>query len=88
MPTSKARLQVVLSDEPAAKIKALADERGLSVSAMISQLVHAALQLQEFQPKPDLTSLKAEMVKAAIAGGDISDHKIAALLELVEDLTK
>ena len=88
MPTSKTRLQVILADEPAAKVKTLADDRGLSVSAMCSQLIHAALQLKEFQPKPDLTSLKAEMVKAAIAGGDISDHKIAALLELVEDLTK
>ena len=88
MPTSKTRLQVILSDEPAATVKTLAEERGLSISAMCSQLIHAALELKEFQPKPDLRAVKAEMVKAAIAGGDISDIKLAALLELVEDLTK
>ena len=88
MPTSKPRLQVILPDPASERVKALAEERGLSVSAMCSQLIHAALELKEYQPKPDLTSVKAEMVKAAIAGGDISDFKIAALLELVEDIGK
>ena len=88
MPTQKARLQVVLADEPASRVKALAKERGLSVSAMCSHLIHAALDRPEFQPKPDLTQLKGEAVKAAIEGGNISDFKIAALLSLVEDLTK
>ena len=88
MPTQKARLQVVLADEPAARVKALAKERGLSVSAMCSHLIHVALERPEFQPKPDLSELKGEAVKAAIQGGNISDFKIAALLSLVEDLTK
>ena len=88
MPTQKARLQVVLAEEPAKRVKALAKERGLSVSAMCSQLIHAALERPEFQPKPDLSLLKGEVVKAAIKGGNINDFKIAALLELVEDLSK
>ena len=88
MPTSKPRLQVILQDHATERVKALAEERGLSVSAMCSQLIHAALKLKEFQAKPDLSSVKAEMVKAAIQGGDISDFKLAALLELVEDLGK
>ena len=88
MPTQKARLQVVLADEPAARVKALAKERGLSVSAMCSQLIHAALDLPQYQPKPDLTHLKGDAVKAAIKGANISDFKIAALLSLVEDLSK
>ena len=88
MPTHKARLQVVLADQPAEKVKALAKERGLSVSAMCSHLIHAALDLPEFQPKPDLSQVKGDAVKAAIQGGNISDFKIAALLSLVEDLTK
>jgi len=88
MPTQKARLQVVLADEPAARVKALAKERGLSVSAMCSLLIHAALDLAEFQPKPDLSKIKGEVVKAAIDGANIGDLKIAALLSLVEDLTK
>ena len=86
MPTSKTRLQVILSDEPAAKVKALAEERGLSVSAMCSQLIHAALELKEFQPKPDLSKYNNEMVKAAIGGHDIADFKIAALLELITEI--
>ena len=69
MPTQKARLQVVLADEPAARVKTLAEERGLSVSAMCSQLIHAALKLAEFQPSPDLTQIKGEAVRAAIEGG-------------------
>ena len=88
MPTQKARLQVVLADEPAERVKALAKERGLSVSAMCSHLIHAALDLPEFQPKPDLSQLKGAAVKAAIEGGNISDFKIRALLSLVEDLSK
>ena len=88
MPTQKARLQVVLADEPASRVKALAKERGISVSAMCSQLIHAALGLPHYQPKPDLSQIKGQAVKAAIEGGNINDFKIAALLELVEDLSK
>ena len=88
MPTNKARLQVILGDHAANQVKILAEERGLSVSAMCSQLLHAALLLDEFQPKPDLKQLKGAAVKAAIEGGNISDFKIAALLSLVEDLSK
>ena len=88
MPTQKARLQVVLADEPAERVKALAKERGLSVSAMCSHLIHAALDLPEFQPKPDLSKIKGDVVRAAIEGANIGDSKIAALLSLVEDLTK
>ena len=84
MPTSKTRLQVILSDEPAGKVKALAEERGLSVSAMCSQLIHAALQLKEFQTKPDLSVYHDQAVKAAIAGSDIGDMKLATLLDIVE----
>ena len=88
MPTRKARLQVVLAEEPAERVKALAKERGLSVSAMCSQLIHAALDKPEFQPKPDLTQVKGNAVKAAMEGANISDFKIRALLSLVEDLSK
>ena len=83
MPTQKARLQVVLGEEPASRVKALAEERGLSVSAMCSQLIHAALKLPEFREKPDLSQLKAEMVRCAIEGGDIADIKIAHILDAV-----
>ena len=86
MPTRKARLQVVLNDEAAERVKALCEERGLSVSAMCSQLIHAALKLPEFREKPDLSQLKAEMVKCAIQGGDIADLKIAQLLDVVTAL--
>ena len=88
MPTSKARLQVILGDEAAETVKTLAQARGLSVSAMLSQIVHRALQLPEFRTKPDLSKVKAEAVKTAIEGGNISDFKIAALLEIVEELSK
>ena len=84
MPTSKSRLQVILGDEATDTVKQLAQERGLSVSAMLSQLVHAALQLQEFKPKPDLSVYHDQAVKAAIAGSDIGDMKLATLLEIVE----
>ena len=86
MPTSKTRLQVILGDSASDKVKTLAEQRGLSVSAMCSQLIHAALALPEFQPKPDLSMVKSEMVKAAIGGHDIADFKIAALLELITEI--
>ena len=86
MPTKKARLQVVLNDEAAERVKTLCEERGLSVSAMCSQLIHAALKLPEFREKPDLSQLKAEMVRCAIQGGDIADIKIAHLLDAVTAL--
>ena len=83
MPTKKARLQVVLNDDAAERVKAPCEERGLSVSAMCSQLIHAALKLPEFREKPDLSQLKAEMVRCAIQGGDIADIKIAHILDAV-----
>lgn len=88
MPTSKTRLQVILGDQATDTVKRLAEERGLSVSAMLSQLVHAALNLKEFRVKPDLGSYKDQMVKNALAGADIGHVKLAALLELVETLSK
>ena len=88
MPTSKTRLQVILEDQATDTVKRLAEERGLSVSAMLSQLVHAALNLKEFRVKPDLAFYKDQMVKTALAGGDIRDVKLSALLQLVETLSK
>lgn len=86
MPTKKARLQVVVSDDAAERVKTLAEERGLSISAMCGQLIHAALRLSEFKEKPDLSQLKAEMIRCAIQGGDIADPKIAELLAVVTNL--
>ena len=87
MPTKKARLQVILPDAATEHVKELAEERGISVSAMTSQLIHAALQLKEYRRKPDLAAIKGEAVKTAIEGGDISDHKLEALLRLVAQLS-
>ena len=88
MPTKKARLQVILADEATDQLKKLAEERGLSVSAMTSHLIHAALRLPEFQLKPDLSKFKGQAVETAILGGDIGDPKIRALLSLFTELTK
>ena len=88
MPTKKARLQVILRDEATEQVKALAEKRGLSVSAMLSELVHTALDLPQFKEKPDISQLKAEAVKAAMDGGEIGDFKIKALLSLVEQLAE
>ena len=86
MPTSKTRLQVILGDSASDKVKTLAEQRGLSVSAMCSQLIHAALAMPEFHPKPDLSKYNNEMVQAAIGGHDIADFKIARLLELISEI--
>ena len=88
MPTKKARLQIILADDATDHVKALCEERGLSVSAMCSQLIHAALRDPEFQLKPDLSDFKGKTVEAAIQGADLRDQKLQALLELVADLTK
>ena len=88
MPTNKPRLQVILRDDATESVKRLADERGLSVSAMCSQLIHAALKLPEFQEAPDLNKIKGLAIQAAIEGGDISYFKAQKLLQLVEQLTK
>ena len=88
MPTKKARLQVILRDEATEQVKTLAEERGLSVSAMLSELVHTALTLPQYKHKPDVRQLKAEAIKAAMEGGEITDFKIKALLSLVEHLSE
>ena len=88
MPTNKARLQVILPDTATERVKELATERGLSVSAMVSQLIHAALQLKEFEKKPDLKEAKAAFVSAAIEGGDITSPKALRLLELLTSLSE
>ena len=88
MPTSKARLQVILPDNATERVKELASERGLSVSAMVSQLIHAALQLKEYQKTPDLKEAKAAFVSAAIEGGDITSPKALRLLELLSHLSE
>tara|TARA_R110002012_G_scaffold78305_1_gene199580 strand:+ start:4099 stop:4368 length:270 start_codon:yes stop_codon:yes gene_type:complete len=88
MPTKKARLQIILADDATDHVKALAEERGLSVSAMCSQLIHSALRDPEFKLKPDLKKFKGLAVEAAIEGTHITDPKVRALLELVEHLTK
>ena len=87
MPTNKARLQVILPDTATERVKELATERGLSVSAMVSQLIHAALQLKEYQKPPDLIDAKAAFVSAAIEGGDITSPKALKLLELITSLS-
>ena len=88
MPTNKARLQVILPDTATERVKELASERGLSVSAMVSQLIHAALQLKEYQKTPDLKEAKAAFVSAAIEGGDITSPKALRLLELLSHLSE
>ena len=84
MPTNKARLQVILPDTATERVKELATERGLSVSAMVSQLIHAALQLKEYQKPPDLSEVKAAAITSAIKGTDLNDFKLKALLDLVQ----
>ena len=86
MPTKKARLQVILPDDATEHIKELADERGLSVSAMCCQLIHAALKQPEFRRPVKLSKVKAEAIKCAIEGGEIADFKIAKLLEIVSQM--
>ena len=87
MPTKKARLQVILADDAVEQVKVLAEDSGLSVSAMCSQLIHAALKLPQFAQKPDVSAIKGHAVRAAIEGGDINDFKIQQLLALVEQLS-
>jgi len=86
MPTKKARLQVILPDDATQHIKELADERGLSVSAMCCQLIHSALKLPEFKRASDLSNVKDEAVKCAMEGGDIADFKIKKIIEIVSRL--
>ena len=85
---AKERVQVLLKPDVIEPVRQLATERGVSMSAMLSELVHAALLLPQFQPRPPIEQVKAEAVRTAIKGGDISDLKVKALLELVEHLTK
>ena len=82
MPTNKARLQVILADAQTERVKQLAEERGLSVSAMCSQLISVALHLDQFQ---SLDQVKGQYVEAAIKGADITDFKLEALLKMLED---
>ena len=88
MPTNKARLQIILADEATDRVKALAEERGLSVSAMCSQLIHAALRLSEYQQAPDLSQVKRLAVETAMQGGEISSFKAQKLIELIETLSQ
>ena len=83
MPTSKPRLQVVLDTDQADRVKALATERGLSVSAMCSQLISAALKLDKFQ---QLDSVKADIIKEAVDGNVGLEHKMMKLLEIIEQI--
>ena len=83
MPTSKPRLQVVLDTDQADRVKALATERGISVSAMCSQLINAALRLDQFQ---SLEQLRGQYVEAAIEGADLNDWKLVKLLEAIDSI--
>ena len=83
MPTSKPRLQVVLDTDQADRVKALATERGLSVSAMCSQLIAAALKLDQFQ---QLDSVKSDIIKEAIDGNVDLEGKLMKLLEVIEKI--
>ena len=83
MPTNKPRLQVILGDSQTNRVKQLADERGLSVSAMCSQLINAALRLDQFQ---SLEHVRGQYVEAAIEGTDITDFKLQALLKMIDEI--
>ena len=83
MPTNKPRLQVVLDTDQADRVKALAAERGLSVSAMCSQLIAAALKLDQFQ---QLDSVKSDIIKEAIDGNVDLEGKLMKLLEVIEKI--
>ena len=88
MPTKKARLQVILADDAVEQVKVLAEDSGLSVSAMCSQLIHAALKLPQFQPRPDLQKITNQLVESAIQGADVADFKIAAMMQLISEIKK
>ena len=88
MPTKKARLQVILADDAVEQVKVLAEDSGLSVSAMCSQLIHAALKLPQFQAKPDLHKITNQLVESAIQGADVADFKIAAMMQLISEIKK
>ena len=85
------RLQVLLKDEVSTRVKALADERGLSVSAMCSVLINRSLLLPEFN-SPEQTAkeikekIRNQAVHTALGGGDLTDFKIKALLAIVNEL--
>ena len=83
MPTNKPRLQVILGDAQTERVKQLADERGLSVSAMCSQLINAALRLDQFQ---SLDNVKGQYVEAAIDGADLNDWKLVKLLKVIDSI--
>ena len=83
MPTNKPRLQVVLDTDQADQVKALATERGLSVSAMCSQLISAALKLDKFQ---QLDSVKSDIIKGAVDGHVDIEHKLMKLMEIIEQI--
>ena len=90
MSNVKQRVQALLSNETVARIKALAEDRGLSTSAMTSQLIHIALDLDQFRPpvtRDELAKVKGEAVQAAIMGGDIHDHKMQALIKLIDEMS-
>ena len=74
---------MILGDAQTNRVKQLADERGLSVSAMCSQLINAALRLDQFQ---SLENVRGQYVEAAIHGADISDFKLQALLKMIDEI--
>ena len=83
MPTNKPRLQVVLDTDQADRVKALASERGLSVSAMCSQLIAAALKLDKFRP---LDGVKSDIIKEAVDGHVDIEDKLLKLMEIIDQI--
>lgn len=80
MPSSKPRLQVVLSPELAAQVKQLAQERGVSVSSICSELISAAMELDEFS---SIASDQGEYVDDASKGVFISEEKLKRMLQIL-----
>ena len=85
MPTKRARIQVLLNELAESRIKEIAEDRGLSVSAAASMLIHAALKLPEFT-KPDIKSFTNETVEAAIKGADLTDWKLMKLIQAMKEI--
>jgi aconitase B len=82
--TDKTRVQVPLERETYEHVNQLAKDNRRTLGAMCVELIEHALSSPDFESASIKSKFKADVVKGAINGVDLSRDKLSKLIKLLE----
>lgn len=71
MPTKNARVNVMMEKPLYAAVNEIAEERGLSMSMVVRDLIREAIELQEDQALASIAEIREASLKKALSHEDV-----------------